>query len=153
MSQKERISLLKLTFLCVFFSLFWVSFQMCFLLFHSKWLKKRSHTLQPWFRLFTPGKSYWTGRISTVDLLVLTCLNLHFLNWKYYLPFFSKQAALMRRPTVLSFPSTLVVSVQTQNQWHGCRAQNPLPRKVWNKLSNLANYVITRFNYKMASRY
>jgi hypothetical protein len=54
-----------------------------------------------------PGKSYWRGRLSTVDLLVLTSL--------YWLIFFlkilfigvSKQATLIRRSTVLSLPLQL----------------------------------------------
>ncbi len=54
------------------------------------------------------GKPYWRGRLSTVDLLVLNSLYQLSLYWKYYLPFFTKQATLMRRSTVLSLPLQLV---------------------------------------------
>jgi len=56
----------------------------------------------------TTGKSYWGGRLSTVDLLVLTMLDHLFLYWKYYFPFFTKQATVMRRSTVLNHSPQLV---------------------------------------------
>ncbi len=34
------------------------------------------------------GKSYWRGRLSTVDLLVLSSLDQLLFLWKYYLPFY-----------------------------------------------------------------
>ncbi len=34
-----------------------------------------------------PGKSYWRGGLSTVDLLLLTNLDQPFLYWKCYLPY------------------------------------------------------------------
>ncbi len=53
------------------------------------------------------GKTNWSGRFSTVDLLVLTSLDQLFfeiLNVIYFLP---KGATLVRRSTVLSLPVQL----------------------------------------------
>jgi len=52
------------------------------------------------------GNPYWCGRLSTVDLLVLTSLD----EFLFLLIFnrFTKQATLMRRPTVLSLSLQLV---------------------------------------------
>jgi len=38
------------------------------------------------FWSFLPGKPYWKGRLSTVDLLALTSLDQLILKLKYYLP-------------------------------------------------------------------
>jgi len=57
---------------------------------------------------FWPGKSYWSRRLSTVDLLVLTSVDQLYFILKYNLPFFTKQATLMRRSTVLILPPHLV---------------------------------------------
>jgi len=54
------------------------------------------------------GKSYWRERLSTVDLLVLTSLDLLVFKLKIIFSFFTKQATLMRRSTVLSLPPQLV---------------------------------------------
>ncbi len=51
-----------------------------------------------------PGKSYWGGRLSTVDLLVLTSLDQLIFIYKISFSFFIKQATLMRRSTVLILP-------------------------------------------------
>ncbi len=55
-----------------------------------------------------PGKSYWRGRLSTVDLLVLTSLDQLLLYWKLWFTFFTKQASLLRRSIVLILPPQLV---------------------------------------------
>ncbi len=52
--------------------------------------------------IFWPGKPYWRRRISIVDLLVLTSLNQLLFVLKIWNTFFTKQATLMRRSTVLS---------------------------------------------------
>jgi hypothetical protein len=58
------------------------------------------------------GKSYRRGKLSTVDLLVLTSLDqLPFL--KILLTSFTKQASSMRGSTVLSLPSYLVFPATT----------------------------------------
>jgi hypothetical protein len=56
-----------------------------------------------------PVKSYWGGRLSTFDLLVLTSLDQLIFKLKIlFFLFFTKQATLMRRSTVLSLPPHLV---------------------------------------------
>jgi len=52
-----------------------------------------------------PGNTNWRGRIRTVDLLVLTCLDQLLLILS---TFITKQGTLMRRSTVLSFSLQLV---------------------------------------------
>jgi hypothetical protein len=58
--------------------------------------------------LLWTGKSYWGGRLSTVDLLVQTSLDSNLYKLKILFTFFTKQATLMRRSTVLSLPPQLV---------------------------------------------
>ncbi len=53
------------------------------------------------------GKPYWRGRISTVDLLVLTSLDQLLFILKLYFSFNTKQPILMRRSIVLSHPLQL----------------------------------------------
>jgi hypothetical protein len=53
------------------------------------------------------GKSYWRGRLGTVDLLVLTRLDELFI-LKILFTVFTKQPTLMRRSTLLSLPIHLV---------------------------------------------
>ncbi len=48
------------------------------------------------------------GRLSTVDLLVLTSLDQLIFKLEILFSFLTKQAILMRRSTVLSFPPQLV---------------------------------------------
>jgi hypothetical protein len=55
----------------------------------------------------TPGKTYRRGRLSTVDLLVLTCLDQLLLLIKILYTFLTEQATLMRRTTVLSLPPSV----------------------------------------------
>jgi hypothetical protein len=54
------------------------------------------------------GKSYRRGRLSTVDLPVPTSLDQLLLILKILFTYFTKQATLMRRSIVLSFPPQLV---------------------------------------------
>ncbi len=53
-------------------------------------------------RSLFPGKTFWRGRTSTVDLLVLTSLDQLLFVLKKYFPQFTKQPILIRRSTVLS---------------------------------------------------
>ncbi len=55
-----------------------------------------------------PGMSYWKGRLSTVDLLVSTCLNQLLFTLKILFSLFKKQANLIWRSIVLSLPPQLV---------------------------------------------
>jgi len=50
------------------------------------------------------GKYYWSGRLSTVDLLIQTSLDQLLFILKILFTFFTKQSTLMRRSTVLSLP-------------------------------------------------
>ncbi len=59
-----------------------------------------------------PGKAYWRGKPSTVDLLELTSLGQLILKLKTLFTFVTKQANLMRRSFVLSFPHQLVFPVE-----------------------------------------
>ena len=54
------------------------------------------------------GKSYSRGRLSTVDLLVLTRLDELSFILRVLFTFSMKQTILMRRSTVLSLPTQLV---------------------------------------------
>ena len=54
------------------------------------------------------GKSYWGGRLSTVVLFVLTSLAQLIFILKILFSFFTKQATLVRRSTVLCLPPQLV---------------------------------------------
>ncbi len=51
------------------------------------------------------------GRLSTVDLLVLTVLDQLLFILKMLVTFLTKQATLMRRSTMLSLPSQLAFPV------------------------------------------
>jgi hypothetical protein len=57
------------------------------------------------------GNPYWKGRLSTVDLLVLTSLDQLLLILPILFSFFTNKATLMRRSTVLSLPLRLVFPV------------------------------------------
>ncbi len=63
-----------------------------------------------------PGKSYWRGRLRTVDLLVLTSLDQLLFILKILFTFLTKQAISMRRLTVLSRPPQLVFPVSLMGQ-------------------------------------
>ncbi len=65
-------------------------------------------------------KPNWRGSLCTVDLLVLTSLHQLFLILLIWFAFFTKQAALMRRSTVLSLPLRLVFPGST----HHLRCRN-----------------------------
>jgi hypothetical protein len=54
------------------------------------------------------GKSYWGERLSTLYLLVLTSLYQLVLILKILFSFFTKQATLMRRSTILNLPPQFV---------------------------------------------
>ncbi len=56
-------------------------------------------------RYVSSGKPYWRGRLSTVDLLVLSAV-FDIVNIIYFL---TKRVTLMRRSTVLSFPLSVSV--------------------------------------------
>ncbi len=62
--------------------------------------------------MIKPGKSYWSywrGRLSTVDLLLLTSLDKLLFTLKILFTLFKKQAILIRRSTVLSLPPPQLV--------------------------------------------
>ncbi len=63
--------------------------------------------------MFGPEKHYWKGRLSTVDLLVQSRFNQALFIFKLLLAFITKQAFLMRRSSVLSFPLKLVFPAWT----------------------------------------
>ena len=46
----------------------------------------------------TPGNPYWRGRLSTVDLLVLTSLDQLPSIWKFYLPFLQRKEVNCTEP-------------------------------------------------------
>ncbi len=67
------------------------------------------NSLKSWKTLFCilkllPGNTYWSGRLSTVDLLVPDSLDWLLFYWKCDLLFY-KQPISVRRLIVLSFPS------------------------------------------------
>ncbi len=64
--------------------------------------------------MLQPGKSYWRGRLSTVDLLELTSLHQLLFILKIVFTLFTKQGTLMRRSTVLSLLPQLVFPVLTK---------------------------------------
>ncbi len=66
------------------------------------------HPSPCWRAILQPGRSYWVGRLSTVDLLVLTYLDQLVFILKTSFSFFTKQASLRRRSTVLSLLPQLV---------------------------------------------
>ncbi len=55
-----------------------------------------------------PGKPNRRGRLSTVDVHVLTILNLLLFTLKILFSFFAKQATLMKRLLIHSLPLLLV---------------------------------------------
>ena len=74
-----------------------------------------------------PGKSNWRGRLSTVDLLVLTSLDQLLLTLKVLFTFFTKQPTIMRRSTVLKLPPQLVFPASSIHLYI-----NPLPCDLFN---------------------
>jgi hypothetical protein len=71
--------------------------------FFRKFLQKRRKQERA-EKVSEPGKSYWTGRLSTVDLLVLTSLEQLLFKSKILFTFLTKQATVMRRSTVFTNP-------------------------------------------------
>jgi hypothetical protein len=69
-----------------------------------KYLPPKGESRTKTSRQFKPGNPYGGGRLSTIDLLVLTSLDLHVFELKILFIFMTKQATLMRRSTVLSLP-------------------------------------------------
>jgi len=57
-------------------------------------------------------KSYWRGRLNTIDLLVLINLDQLLLELKLLFTFFTKQPTLLRRSIILSLPPQLVFHAQ-----------------------------------------
>jgi hypothetical protein len=60
-------------------------------------------------RLISPANPNRRGRVSTVDLLVLTSSDQLLLILKMYFSFFTKQPILIRRSTVLNLPDQIGV--------------------------------------------
>ena len=67
------------------------------------------------------------GRLSTVDLLVLTRLDELTFILKIYFIFFTKQTTLKRRSTVLSFPLQSVFPAQTDEKRQSMRRKLSKP--------------------------
>ncbi len=65
---------------------------------------------------YQPWNLYWRGRLSKVDLLVLTSSDQHIFICVTLFTFFTIQVTLMRRSTVLSHSLQLVFPVST---YHG----------------------------------
>jgi hypothetical protein len=65
-------------------------------------------TIKPWNETLTEWE-----RLSTVDLIVLTSLGQLLLKMQALFSFFTKQATLTRRSTVLSLPVQLVFPDET----------------------------------------
>jgi hypothetical protein len=55
------------------------------------------------------GKSLWRGRLSTVDLLVLTSLGQLLLHWKYYKRFLFKKTSYLNEEYNCTEPSPRLV--------------------------------------------
>ncbi len=70
-------------------------------------------------------KPYCRGRVTTVDPLVLTSLNLAIFILKLLNTFVSKQTTLMRRSNVLSLPLQLVFPAQRLQTATVCKAEKP----------------------------
>ncbi len=68
--------------------------------------------------IFKARNSYCRGRLSTVDLLVLTSSDQLTFMLKILFTCAAKQATLMRRSTVLSLPLQLVFPVYGQGEEH-----------------------------------
>ncbi len=66
-------------------------------------------------QMFSTGNSIWKGRLSTVDLLVLTSLYQLIFILKKFITFVAKQVALMRRSMVWSLPLRLEFPGYRQN--------------------------------------
>ncbi len=67
--------------------------------------------------------SYWRGRLSTIDLLVLTSLDQLLFLLKILFSCFTKWANLMKRSMVLSLPAQLVfpaLALGNQLMWNPC---------------------------------
>jgi hypothetical protein len=65
------------------------------------------------------GNPYWRGWLSTVELVVLTCLDRVFLYCRFYLSFFTKQTSLIWWSMVLSLPLQSVFPGEiNKNNWH-----------------------------------
>ncbi len=63
---------------------------------------------QKCFITLAPGNTYWIGRHSEVDLLVLTSLDLRLLKVQTLFTFLQKQSTLIRRSMILSLSLQLV---------------------------------------------
>ncbi len=64
--------------------------------------------LRPFSQMLDQGTLNEGGRISTIDLLVLTSLDQLLFKLKVFFFFLTKQASLIKRSTVLSLPLQLV---------------------------------------------
>ncbi len=79
--------------------------------------------------LLKPGKPYWRGRLSTVDLPVLTSLDQLLFVLKSLFTNFTKQAPLMRKSIVLSLSLQLLFPAPTLN---------PFTHLVWGNACDVA---------------
>jgi hypothetical protein len=65
-----------------------------------------------------PGKYYWRGSLSTVDLLVQTSLDQVLSILKILFSYITKEATLVRKSIVLSLPFQLVFLAGTNLKNH-----------------------------------
>jgi len=87
------------------------------------------------------GKSYWGGRLSTVDLLVLSSLDQLSFILKILFSSFTKQATLMRRSKVLSLSPQCVfpgISINLSTTRCSTRVNSRLLE--WVKVTNTLAY-------------
>ncbi len=125
--------------ICIFFATIWLSkhcfaaIPFCLLPFILTSLLLNchfslSHCQQRWEDLnLKPEKSYWRGRLSTVDLLELTSLDQLLFIMEILFRCFTKHATLSWRSTVLSLPLKLVFLASTLGCWGKCSTTVPPP--------------------------
>jgi hypothetical protein len=97
-----------------------------------------------------PVKSYWRERLSTIDLLVRTCLYQLFVKGKILITFLTKQTKFIRRLTVLSFPlSYYILQSHTQSRISNCNNSYTKNFNICNKhCHNWLKYIaITKSSY------
>jgi hypothetical protein len=109
---------LSLSSLChIYYLSFSSSLSICYISFSSLYLARTltvlSLCLAKHRQYIRAGKPYWSGRLSIVDLLVLTSLDQQLFTLKILFTFVTKQAKLMRRSTVLSLPVHLIFPDQS----------------------------------------
>ncbi len=84
-----------------------------------------------------PRNPYWRGRLGTIDLLEIICLDQLLFILQAWFTFLQKQAILMRRSTVLTIPLQLVLpAVEVITVLHSKGKLLTLP-DIWNEAKNV----------------